>query len=263
MVGFDIFRSSFICCLPRPLNMKTSGLAHFSGARNGARKSATAAIAAPVRSPLSKFLKFGQGYWLGLILAGLGLGLAAERTQAQIVYYERPVSTTVDGDGYVATASGIGLNIRSGPGLEYPVIGGIYDGTAVKLEGAVTRADGYTWQQVSDGGYVATEYVTGSTVNVSYDPCGRPTSACGGPAEVVQISYRPVSTRSGPYTVAVPGNDAATLRRVRSAGFQDAYPDRAREGGFVNAGSFASYEAANASSAYLRTQGLDARVIYK
>lgn len=258
MGDFDIFESSFICYLPRPLNMKTSDLAHFSGTQKSV---STVAIAAPASHPGQKFLKLSQGYWLGLLLAALGLGLTAEQTQAQIVYYERPVSTTVNGDGYVATASGIGLNIRSGPGLDYPVIGGIYDGTSVNLVGSTARANGYTWQQISEGGYVATEYVTGSTVNVSFNSCSR--GACGGPAEVVPISYRPISARSGPYTVAVPGDDAATLRRVRSAGFQGAYPDRAREGGFVNAGSFENYEAANASSAYLRTQGLDARVIYK
>ncbi|NJL42153.1 MAG: hypothetical protein HC899_40110, partial [Leptolyngbyaceae cyanobacterium SM1_4_3] len=38
--------------------------------------------------------------------------------------------------GLVDTQSGLGLNIRSGPGLNYPVIGGADDGVALEVVGA-------------------------------------------------------------------------------------------------------------------------------
>lgn len=246
--------------------MKTSTFVHFSAAQKGSSSHA------PIKTAKTRHWQFpqiGQLSCLGFALATFGIGIAADPGQAQVVYYERPVSTTIPGDGVVATASGIGLNVRSGPGLSYPVIGGAYDGTLLELQGPTRAADGYTWREISTGGWVATEYVTGdSTVDVAYDACGRPVavSACGGPAETAPvirpIAYRPVAASSGAYVAAVPGSSPETLARVRRV-VRGAYVDRAREGSFVNAGGYPDYDGANALVSLLRAQGLDARVIYK
>lgn len=71
--------------------------------------------------------------------------------------------------GYVDTYSGIGLNVRSGPGLDYRRIGGLSDGTVVETYGEVVDRYGYEWQRVDGGAWVATDYV-------NYDDYYQPTS---------------------------------------------------------------------------------------
>lgn len=69
--------------------------------------------------------------------------------------------------GYVDTYSGIGLNVRSGPGIDYRRIGGLEDGTVVETYGEVVSYyyDDYEWQRVAPGAWVATDYV-----NYDYEP---------------------------------------------------------------------------------------------
>ncbi|MBF2029460.1 MAG: SH3 domain-containing protein [Oscillatoriales cyanobacterium C42_A2020_001] len=62
--------------------------------------------------------------------------------------------------GYVDTYSGIGLNVRSGPGLDYRRIGGLSDGTVVETYGEVIDRYGYEWQRLDSGAWVATDYVS-------------------------------------------------------------------------------------------------------
>ncbi len=72
-------------------------------------------------------------------------------------YYSR--RSYGDGGGVVSTNTGIGLNIRSGPGLDYYVEDAASDGTYLPTgEGSVYR-DGYTWEQLPDGNWVASEYL--------------------------------------------------------------------------------------------------------
>jgi len=244
--------------------MKTSSLVHFSHAPHSC-------------SSTLKFPKFNVWMtkvpgtrWLSclsLVMATMGVGIAAEQVSAQVTYYERPVSVSVE-NGFVSTNSGIGLNVRSGPGLRFPVIGGAEDGNVLRLVGQTVSSDGYTWQRVSTGGWVANEYVSGNgVVNVSFNNgCLRTVSACGGDSIPVvqpqQPILRPISVPGGGYTVAVPGSDARTVAQVRQF-VPGAYVDSAREGRFVNAGGFSDYEAAKSMSYLLRSNGLDARVIYK
>ncbi|EKQ70720.1 putative peptidoglycan-binding domain-containing protein [Leptolyngbyaceae cyanobacterium JSC-12] len=61
--------------------------------------------------------------------------------------------------GYVDTYSGIGLNVRSGPGLDYRRIGGLSDGTVIETFGEVVDRYGYEWQRIDSGAWVATDYV--------------------------------------------------------------------------------------------------------
>lgn len=61
--------------------------------------------------------------------------------------------------GFVETNTGIGLNVRSGPGLDYRRIGGLSDGTVIETFGSVIDRYGYEWQRVDSGAWVATDYV--------------------------------------------------------------------------------------------------------
>ncbi|MDX2244740.1 MAG: SH3 domain-containing protein [Leptolyngbyaceae cyanobacterium bins.302] len=221
-----------------------------------------------IKSWIAKMPGMSFPYFLSLAMAAIGIGIAAERSSAQVTYFERPISTTV-GSGVVSTNSGIGLNVRSGPGLSFSIIGGAEDGNSLTLIGSPVFADGYRWQRVSSGGWVATDYVDGRFIGISTgDGCLREISACGGDSGVIidrPISVRPlpinVSVAAGPYVAAVPGG-ASTLAQVRQI-VPNARLDRAREGAFVNAGGFATHDGAQSMASLLRASGFDARVIYK
>lgn len=251
--SFTDWGCSFFCCLPQLLNMQTSNLAHFSDA--------------PASAAAKPSLRLGWRWLSGLSLAiaTFGLGVTAEQGAAQVIYRERPVSVAVD-TGVVFTNSGIGLNVRSGPGLRFPIIGGADDGNFMPLVGETVFADGYAWRRVGTGGWAASDFVTGDgTVNVSWSNSGC-WQACGGdqstdrPVSFPPPVVRPPIAAAGPYVAAVPGGQA-TLNQVRRY-VPSAQLDRAREGAFVNAGSFATHDGAQALASYLRTTGFDARVIY-
>jgi len=72
-------------------------------------------------------------------------------------YYYRPSS--YHGGGYVDTYSGIGLNIRSGPGLGYAIRDAVSDGTYLPSVDGVVYNDGYSWEQLPDGSWYASNYV--------------------------------------------------------------------------------------------------------
>lgn len=227
--------------------------------------------ASPIRfSPITPLLRTAlTSTWmgfLGLAIASIGVGVSANQAIAQ-VYYQRPISVTRTG-GTVSTQSGIGLNIRSGPGLNYDIIGGADNGVTLDVAGIPTIADGYRWQQIIPRGWVATDYLSGGSVNVGFNGnCSRQVSfpidnCAGGPADPVQPIIRPISTsRGGAYVVAVPGTNPANLFQVRRV-VPNAYFDRAREGSFINAGNYSNFEAANSLTYLLRNSNLDARVIY-
>lgn len=48
----------------------------------------------------------------------------------------------------VANTGGIGLHLRSSPGLKYPKITNLPDGTGMKVIGGPVQADGYTWWKI-------------------------------------------------------------------------------------------------------------------
>lgn len=63
---------------------------------------------------------------------------------------------------YVETNTGIGLNVRSGPGLGYHRVGGLSDYSDVYTDSYdvyYNPHDGYTWQQLGDGSWVASDYL--------------------------------------------------------------------------------------------------------
>ncbi|MDX2230152.1 MAG: SH3 domain-containing protein [Leptolyngbyaceae cyanobacterium bins.349] len=249
--------------------MTTSNLVHISNAS----KNASSTVPFPlINLWIAKISGIGCWSFLSLVLATMGLGVAAERSAAQVIYYprERQISISTD-SGVVSTNSRIGLNVRSGPGLRFPIIGGADDGNFLQLVGSPVFADGYRWQQVSTGGWVASDFVSGGVVNVSIsDGCLREISACGGDSQPIDrpisiqpplIVQRPISVAAGPYVAAIPGG-TSTLSQVRRV-VPGAQLDRAREGSFVNAGGFATHDGAQAMTSFLRANGFDARVIFK
>ena len=50
----------------------------------------------------------------------------------------------------VVNTDGIGLRLRSSPGLKYPEITNLPDGTRMKVIGGPVQANGYTWWKVQD-----------------------------------------------------------------------------------------------------------------
>ena len=65
-----------------------------------------------------------------------------------------------------------------------------------------------------------------------------------------------------PYVVAIPRGSEGRLAEVRKY-YPEAYLDSSRQGRFVNAGSFADRNFAEARASVLRANGLDARVVYR
>ncbi|WP_445926590.1 hypothetical protein [Leptodesmis sp.] len=202
--------------------------------------------------------------FLSATIALLGLGIHADQTLAQSRHYWRrgsyPAarrSTPPDRSGVVSTNSGIGLNIRSGPGLHFPIIGGAPDGAFLELTGRPVFANCYTWRRVTTGGWVATEYVAGN-----FGGC-RPGSVSP-PVGIAPPVPPAIGWRGGPYVVVVPptgGNVPNQLSWVRQF-VPGAFRDAALPGEFINAGSFRDYDAAQSQSYFLRSQGFDARVYF-
>jgi peptidoglycan hydrolase-like protein with peptidoglycan-binding domain len=71
--------------------------------------------------------------------------------------------------GFVQTNTGIGLNVRSGPGIDFRRIGGLEDGVVVETFGEPVERY-YNWQRIGDGAWVATDYVAPYYEGTSYDP---------------------------------------------------------------------------------------------
>ncbi|MDX2239888.1 MAG: pentapeptide repeat-containing protein [Leptolyngbyaceae cyanobacterium bins.302] len=61
--------------------------------------------------------------------------------------------------GYVDTYSATGVNVRYGPGFNYPVFGRLTDGIALEY-GNVVYIDGFSWGRLSDGAWVITDYIS-------------------------------------------------------------------------------------------------------
>jgi hypothetical protein len=206
-----------------------------------------------IKHQVWKFPTFAGLTFLGTAIALAGVGVFASSSLAQSwARRGAPPSRT----GVVSTNSGIGLNIRSGPGLHFAIIGGAPDGAFLDLTGRPVSADCYTWRRLTSGGWVATDFV---------DKFG---SSCAPPPRDCNFGCGPIARppvwQGGPYIVVVPpigGNLPNQLRWVQQF-IPGAFPDRALPGSFINAGSFSDYDAAQSRSFFLRSQGFDARVYF-
>ena len=61
-----------------------------------------------------------------------------------------PAPEVMPGSGFarIGNTNGFGANVRSEPGLEYPMLTQLSDGSRVELTGEAQSADGFTWQHV-------------------------------------------------------------------------------------------------------------------
>ncbi|MCL6434125.1 MAG: peptidoglycan-binding protein [Leptolyngbyaceae cyanobacterium HOT.MB2.61] len=146
--------------------------------------------------------------------------------------------------GFVETCSGCGLNIRSGPGLGYQIIGGAPDGAFLEQDyETVVYNDGYAWTPLCDdcGGWVASDYTTQDYYPVSYTKAYYPVSHGGGCYEPAygggcgggyypEESYYPVSYGNGGY---VQTNYRVGLNVRSGPGLDFARIGGANEGAFV------------------------------
>ena len=86
----------------------------------------------------------------------LGYGKYAENTNADL--NPAPAAQTTDTHKVAASV----LNVRSGPGMNYDVIGQLRYGTSVTLNRVVEAADGSTWYAITGNGltgYAASQYI--------------------------------------------------------------------------------------------------------
>jgi uncharacterized protein YraI len=110
--------------------------------------------------------------------------------------------------GFVETNSGIGLNIRRGPGVSHHIIGGAPDGAFLyqDYETVIYNGyDGYAWTPLETGGWVASDYTVEPYRPVSYDSCGR----CG------DSSYDNGYGRGGYYPVSYGDDGGVVTTRYR------------------------------------------------
>ncbi len=139
--------------------------------------------------------------------------------------------------GVVDTNSGIGLNVRSGPGLDYRRIGGLEDGTVVNIYGDEVVSYDYSWQREASGGWVATEYVGDYYEPTSYEEVSyhhhhyddyyySPISYSDGGGVVSTNSGIGLNIRSGPglgYAIEDGADDGTYLPTVDGTVYQDGY----------------------------------------
>jgi uncharacterized protein YraI len=104
-------------------------------------------------------------------------GVVGKETATALGLDEKYQPTYFGFSGYVDTCSGCGLNVRSGPGINYRRIGGLPDGTYVETFGPVVERY-YSWQRIGHNAWIATDYVEPSYYeprgyyhNDCYDPC--------------------------------------------------------------------------------------------
>ena len=111
-------------------------------------------------------------------------GIVGQETAAALGLDENYKPTAV-----VGTNSGIGVNIRTGPGLDYRRVGGAPDGASLyETSESVVYRDGYEWSRVEGGGWVASDYLHEGR-NVSYYPSDNHYAP--------EDDYQPVAAYSG------------------------------------------------------------------
>jgi hypothetical protein len=181
------------------------------------------------------------------------------------------------GQGEVATSSGVGLQVRSGPGLRFAVLGNVNDGTCLNLTNQRAFADGFEWARLRSGGWVASDYLlrgcSGDGTDVGFDPdpeFGRPPVN----GYIAQTKYGFCTRQGGlvpytpgrslpsdpgfPYVVAAPNSTLQAVRRVVPGSFRT----QGRRGEYVQAGAYDNVSKADCVVALLRERGIrDARVV--
>ena len=110
------------------------------------------------------------------------------------------------------------LNVRSGPGLGYRVVGTVADNRTVSLSGL--NADG--WSQLSNGNWVASRWIAGeggggdpATDTAMVTTNGSPLNVRSGPG----LGYRVVDTVADGVAIATTGQTAGNWIRLANGGW--------------------------------------------
>ncbi|MEM6839552.1 MAG: peptidoglycan-binding protein [Cyanobacteria bacterium P01_C01_bin.120] len=116
------------------------------------------------------------------------------------------------GTAYIAPPAGYNLNIRSGPGTQYPAVNTLRRGTPIAITGYYEHG----WAQLSDRSWVAGNFI--SSIPVGGVGGGGPQ---GVPATAVIIGSSNVNIRNGPGTRYPVVNTLAPGTAIRITGFYE------------------------------------------
>ncbi|MEM6520730.1 MAG: peptidoglycan-binding protein [Cyanobacteria bacterium P01_C01_bin.70] len=115
------------------------------------------------------------------------------------------------GIAYIAPPPGYNLNIRSGPGTQYPAVNTLRRGAPIAITGYYERG----WAQLSDRSWVAGNLIDSTPI------AGSGGSSQGEPATAVIIGSSNVNIRSGPGTQYPAVNTLAPGTAIRITGFYE------------------------------------------
>lgn len=125
-----------------------------------------------------------------------------------------PLSQSAQGDRLTATT---GVNLRSGPGLEHPVVGGLWSGQQITALG--DSADGWTPVDLyGNRVYVASRYVSGDT---TYQSDATPTASSGTATTTVNLNVRTGPSTSYRVVTTLGRGTSVTLTGRTSGGWSE------------------------------------------
>ncbi len=132
----------------------------------------------------------------GMALSGaiaLVLATSGSQLQADTLTPSAPSNTVA----YIATPPGYGLNVRSGPGTQFPAVNTLNRGTALTLSGQYRNG----WAQLADGTWVAGNLISFSPL-AGTSPVSAPTAPSGTTftATIIPPPGYHLNLRSGPGT---------------------------------------------------------------
>lgn len=143
------------------------------------------------------------GLVFGLLLAGVVPSLAQDSTATPAPATEQPAPLTA-GTDFFASAN-FRVNVRSGPGTEYTILGQVRPGDALDITGR--RADSQ-WLRVNFNGQEG--WVSAALFNVTGDVATAPEAEAGENAVLRQVAT------SGGATSSVPSGAVVVVTRVNS-----------------------------------------------
>lgn len=125
-----------------------------------------------------------------------------------------PLSQSAQGDRLTATT---GVNLRSGPGLEHSVVGGLWAGQQITASG--DAVDGWTPVDLNGSRvYVASRYVTGDT---TYGRTPATTSTAGTAVTTVNLNVRSGPATSYPVVTTLGRGTTVTLTGKTSGSWSE------------------------------------------
>lgn len=100
-----------------------------------------------------------DGYtWMSVTVVGTGQG-----GWTALEFFEPVLGTIIWPEGTIVHVNSDNVNLRSGPGLGYNVIGNYDSGTNATISAGPEEADGYSWHKIlitGTSGWMATDFLT-------------------------------------------------------------------------------------------------------